>query len=119
MNLTQLLYEITDGVAMVTINRPEKLNAFTPIMVREMLEVFKEADRDDSVRVVVVTGAGRAFCAGAEMSSGKVSFDRSIQEGRKVSLSEHRDGGGRVSLAIFQCRKPVIAAINGHAVGVG
>ena len=77
------------------------------------------ADQDDSVRAVVVKGAGKAFCAGADLSAGGSAFDRTLQEGRKVAISEHRDGGGQVSLAIFRCRKPVIAAINGHAVGVG
>jgi len=77
------------------------------------------ADQDDSVRVVVVKGAGKAFCAGADLSAGGSAFDRTIQEGRKVAIGEHRDGGGQIALAIFRCRKPVIAAINGHAVGVG
>jgi enoyl-CoA hydratase/carnithine racemase len=77
------------------------------------------ADQDDSVRVVVVKGAGKAFCAGADLSAGGSAFNRTVQEGREVAIREHRDGGGQVALAIFRCRKPVIAAINGHAVGVG
>ncbi len=119
MDLSQTRYEIENGVATVTLNRPDKLNAFTPTMRNELIRIFAEADLDDAVRVIVVTGAGKAFCAGADLSSGGSTFDRDIREGRKVSMSEHRDGGGQVSLAVFRCRKPVIAAINGHAVGVG
>jgi enoyl-CoA hydratase/carnithine racemase len=119
MELTQTRYEVENGIATVTLNRPDQLNAFTKIMRKELVEIFNAADQDDSVRVVVVKGAGRAFCAGADLSSGASAFERAMQEGRNVSLAEHRDGGGQVSLAIFRCRKPVIGAINGHAVGVG
>jgi enoyl-CoA hydratase/carnithine racemase len=119
MELTQTRYEIDKGVATVTLYRPEQLNAFTRTMRKELVEIFAAADQDDSVRVVVVKGAGKAFCAGADLSSGGSAFDRTAQEGRKVGIGEHRDGGGQVALAVFRCRKPVIAAINGHAVGVG
>ncbi|MEW6665060.1 MAG: crotonase/enoyl-CoA hydratase family protein [Thermodesulfobacteriota bacterium] len=119
MELTQTRYEIEKGIATVTLDRPDKMNALTQTMRKELIEIFGAADQDDSVRVVVVTGAGKAFCAGADLSSGGSAFDRTVQEGRKVSISEHRDGGGQISLAVFRCRKPVIAAINGHAVGVG
>ncbi|MBW2168708.1 MAG: crotonase/enoyl-CoA hydratase family protein [Deltaproteobacteria bacterium] len=119
MDLTQTRYEIDNGVAVVTLNRPDKMNAFTSIMRKELIGIFTEADQDDAVRVVVVTGAGKAFCAGADLSVGGSAFDRSEKEGRKITISEHRDGGGQTTLAIFKCRKPVIAAINGHAVGVG
>ena len=119
MDLTQTLYEIENGVATVTLNRPDKMNAFTPTMRKELIEIFAKADCDDAVRVVVVTGAGKGFCAGADLSEGGSSFDRFEKEGRKATINEHRDGGGQTTLAIFKCRKPVIAAINGHAVGVG
>ena len=119
MKLTETRYEIGKGVATVTLHRPEQMNAFTKTMRKELVEIFGAADQDDSVRAVVVKGAGKAFCAGADLSAGGSAFDRTLQEGRKVAISEHRDGGGQVSLAIFRCRKPVIAAINGHAVGVG
>jgi enoyl-CoA hydratase/carnithine racemase len=119
MELTQTRYEIERGVATVTLYRPEQLNAFTHTMRKELVEIFAAADHDDSVRVVVVKGAGKAFCAGADLSAGGSAFNRTIQEDREVAISEHRDGGGQVALAIFRCRKPVIAAINGHAVGVG
>jgi enoyl-CoA hydratase/carnithine racemase len=119
MELTQTRYEVENGVATVTLHRPEQLNAFTHTMRKELVDIFAAADQDDSVRVVVVKGAGKAFCAGADLSAGGSAFDRTVQESREVAISEHRDGGGQVALAIFRCRKPVIAAINGHAVGVG
>ena len=119
MDLTQTRYEIEKGIATVTLYRPDKMNALTQTMRKELIALFAAADQDDSVRVVVVKGAGEAFCAGADLSSGGSAFDPTVQEGRKVPISEHRDGGGQISLSIFRCRKPVIAAINGHAVGVG
>jgi len=119
MELSQTRYEVESGVARITLDRPDRMNAFTATMRKELVKLFQEADRDDAVRVVVVTGAGKAFCAGADLSSGGNAFDRSVQDGKEIPMREHRDGGGRVALAIFNCRKPVIAAINGHAVGVG
>ena len=119
MKLEEIRYEVKDCVAVVTLNRPNKLNAFNAKMRNELIRVVQQADQDDVVRVMVVTGAGKAFCAGADLSVGGSGFDRSEQEGRKVSMDEHRDGGGQVALAAYRCRKPVIAAINGHAVGVG
>lgn len=119
MDLVQTRYEIADGIATVTLHRPERMNAFTTLMRRELVEIFAQADRDDDVRAIVVTGSGKAFCAGADLSSGGSTFHMSVREGREVSMNEHRDGGGMVSLAIYRCRKPVIGAINGHAVGVG
>lgn len=119
MDFTQTRYEIDRCIARVTLYRPDKLNAFTPTMRKELVEIFSRIDQDDTVRVVVVTGAGKAFCVGADLSSGGSAFDRTLQQGQRVQMRDHRDGGGQVSLAIFNCRKPVIAAINGHAVGVG
>lgn len=119
MELSETRYEIESGVAIITLNRPERMNAFTAVMRRELIEIFESADRDDNVRAVIVTGAGSAFCAGADLSSGPATFDRSARDGQAVRVGEHRDGGGQVSLAVFRCRKPVIAAINGHAVGIG
>lgn len=115
MELTETRYEIDKGIATITLYRPDKMNAFTPTIRKELIGLFAEADRDDAVRVVVVTGAGNAFCAGADLSEGGSTFDRS----KKTGIGEHRDGGGQVTLAIFRCRKPVIGAINGHAVGIG
>ena len=119
MDLTETRYELDKGVALVMLHRPNKMNAMTGIMREELIKIFNEADRDDMVRVVVVTGSGEAFCAGADLSHGGSTFDQYKKDGREVKISEHRDGGGQISLAIFRCRKPVIAAINGHAVGIG
>jgi enoyl-CoA hydratase/carnithine racemase len=119
VELKETRLEISSGIATVTLQRPEHMNAFTPTMASELLAIFARADRDDSIRVIVVTGAGKAFCAGADLSNGASTFDFSKREGREIPIDEHRDRGGKVSLAIFNCRKPVIAAINGHAVGIG
>lgn len=106
---------VQDRILTITLNRPDRLNAFTPRMQRELIEAYDEADADDDVRVVIVTGEGRGFCAGADLGGGGGTFDASREE----SIDEHRDGGGQVVLRTFECRKPVIAAINGPAVGVG
>ena len=113
-----LRYEVAEGVATVTLNRPEKLNALNTVMLDELLAVLDLADADDDVRVLIVTGAGRAFCAGADLSGGGKTFDR-VTRGRGEAPGEHRDGGGRVTLRIFDMKKPLIAAINGPAVGFG
>jgi len=115
MTYQEIQYTVSDGILTITLNRPDKLNAFTPVMCREMIDAFDQSDRDDAVRVVIVTGAGRGFCAGADLSSGADTFDNTQRE----SLDDHRDGGGLVTLRIFESKKPVIAAINGPAVGVG
>ncbi|MGI8792927.1 MAG: crotonase/enoyl-CoA hydratase family protein [Acidimicrobiales bacterium] len=124
MDLTQVIYEAGDGIATVTLNRPEKLNAFTNRMLEELLDVFDRIDADDEVRAVIVTGSGRGFCAGADLSGGGATFDAAGGRGAEVGIVADgagvpRDGGGRVTLRIFNCLKPVIAAINGPAVGVG
>jgi len=117
MERKETKYEVREGIALVRLHRPERRNAFTERMMHELVDIFAEADRDDGVRVVVVTGDGDAFCAGADLGAGGSTFDTEASHG--IRLSEHRDGGGRVALAIYSCRKPVIAAINGAAVGVG
>ena len=119
MEFNEIRYEVKNGIATVAMNRPDKMNALGTAMGKELIAVFGQADRDDDVRVVVVTGVGKAFCAGADLSAGGSRFDYSSQPGKEVPISEHRDGGGQIALAIFRCRKPVVAAINGHAVGVG
>jgi enoyl-CoA hydratase/carnithine racemase len=111
----QIRYEVADGILTITLDRPEKLNAFTGRMMVELIDAFDRADGDDAVRAIIVTGAGRAFCAGADLSTGGGTFDAS----RIDTLDTHRDGGGQVVLRIFESKKPVIAAINGPAVGVG
>ena len=116
--LETLRYEVAERVATVTLNRPEKLNALNSVMLEELLAVLEQADADDGVRALIVTGAGRAFCAGADLSGGGKTFDR-VARGGGEAPGAHRDGGGRVTLRIFDMKKPVIAAINGPAVGFG
>ena len=118
-----LIYSVEDGIATITLNRPEKLNAFTARMMKDLIEAFDLTDADDAVKAVIVTGSGRAFCAGADLSGGGGTFDRSSpqaverEEGKVGGV--YRDGGGRVTLRIFESLKPVIAAVNGPAVGIG
>lgn len=116
-----VLIEVEDGVMTLTLNRPDKLNAFTRGMMDELIAAFDEADARDDVRAVIVTGAGRAFCAGADLSEGGRTFARMKFDPANPDWTspEIRDGGGMVSLRIFKCLKPVIAAVNGPAVGVG
>jgi len=109
--------DLTGGVMTLTLDRPEKLNAFTIEMMQQLIDAFDVADADDAVRAVVVTGAGRAFCAGADISGGTKGFVD--VEKRKVGDGIVRDGGGLLTLRIFDSLKPVIAAVNGAAVGVG
>jgi enoyl-CoA hydratase/carnithine racemase len=111
-----LTYAVADGVATITLNRPERLNAFNGTMLGELLEAFDATDADDEVRAVIVTGAGRAFCAGADLGRGGAAFRSTADVGRGLAP---RDTGGQLVLRIFRSLKPVIAAINGSAVGVG
>ena len=115
MPFSLIRYEVEDGVCTVTLNRPDRLNAVNTPMLDELREAWDRADGDDGVRAVIVTGAGRAFCAGADLGSGGTTFDYHS----RASAEEHRDGGGTVTLRIFDMKKPVIAAINGPAVGFG
>lgn len=133
MTYETIRYEVEDQILTITLNRPDKLNAFTGKMMFEIIDAFDKADADDDVRAIIVTGAGRAFCAGADLSAGAKTFDYAARDDRpeksgtpvkpngEIDWSHEsvRDGGGRVSLRIFECLKPVIAAVNGPAVGVG
>ncbi len=111
--------EVADGVLTITLDRPDQLNAFTTEMQAELIAAFDQADEDRSVRCVVVTGRGRGFCAGADLSGGGETFDARAHNGGAGPRGPPRDGGGMVTLRIFRSTKPVIAAINGPAVGVG
>ena len=118
MEYNQILYDVAEHVATITLNRPEKLNAFTNRMMREVIDAFDRVDADDDVRAVIVTGSGRGFCAGADLSAGGETFARGGSD-EQTPVGVPRDGGGLLTLRIFDCVKPVIAAINGPAVGVG
>jgi enoyl-CoA hydratase/carnithine racemase len=118
MNYEQITCETDGPLLILTLNRPDKLNAYTGAMGAEITDAFQRADADDSVRAIIVTGAGRAFCAGADVSGGAKSFDTSGSHGAGV-FSSSGERSGRFVEAIFNCRKPSIAAINGPAVGVG
>lgn len=117
-DFSQILYDVDDRIATITLHRPEQLNAFTGTMMREMIAAFDLADVDDDVRAIIVTGSGRAFCAGADLSSGGETFSRGGSD-VQTDAGVPRDGGGMTALRIFESKKPVIGAINGPAVGVG
>ena len=118
MAYEEIIYEVSEQIATITLNRPDKLNAFTNRMLKEIIAAFDESDADDNVRAVIVTGSGRAFCAGADLSGGGETFAKGGSD-VKAKTGVMRDGGGLVSLRIFESKKPVIGAINGAAVGVG
>ena len=122
MDFEQITTELADGVFTITLNRPDRLNAYTMQMSNELHAAFDRADADDDVRAVIVTGAGRGFCAGADLERGSETFAKRGEFAERTDDdpdSIPRDSGGRLTLRIFECRKPVIAAINGPAVGIG
>ncbi len=119
-----ILYEVSDNLLTITLNRPERLNAFTTTMMRELIDAIDRADADDDVRAIIVTGAGRGFCAGADLEAGAATFDYDAHGPdspvRPVGDdASPRDTGGLLTLRLFRCLKPLIAAINGPAVGIG
>ena len=132
MSFTTIRLDVADGIATITLDRPDKLNAFNEAMMADLIAAFDATDADDAVRAVIVTGAGRGFCAGADLSGGAATFDYDSSGGWNgaespvradgsvdYAHSAVRDGGGMLSLRIFASKKPVIGAINGAAVGVG
>ena len=125
MEFECILYDVKDKVLTITLNRPDRLNAYTGQMQSNLIEAFDKAGKDDGIRAIIVTGAGRGFCAGADLGAGGNTFNREVRnnkgetEGIKDDPEWMRDGGGRTTLAIFDCPKPIIAAFNGPAVGVG
>ena len=125
MEFKTIIYKKENQILTITLNRPERLNAFTGQMMEDLIAAFDEAGKDDDIRVVVVTGAGRGFCAGADLGAGADTFNRDVRDNKDQrpikgeNLEWLRDGGGRTTLAIYECPKPIIAAINGPAVGVG
>ena len=118
MEYDQIAYDVADGIATITLDRPDQLNAFTNSMMYQLIDAFDRTDADDDVRVVIVTGRGRGFCAGADLSGGGATFSKGGSD-IQTDAGVPRDGGGMVSLRVFESLKPVIAAINGPAVGVG
>jgi enoyl-CoA hydratase/carnithine racemase len=118
MEYSQILFDVADHVATLTLNRPDRLNAFTGTMMNELIDAFDRTDADDDVRAVIVTGAGRGFCAGADLGGGGETFAKGGSD-VQTEVGVPRDGGGLVSLRIYDSKKPVIGAINGAAVGVG
>ncbi|MDH3296312.1 MAG: crotonase/enoyl-CoA hydratase family protein [Acidimicrobiia bacterium] len=123
MSFETIELKVDDSVATLTLNRPDRLNAFNPTMLRELVAVCDQIDTDDGIRAVIVTGAGRAFCAGADLERGGDTFDADVRrkdpDDAGGSGEVRRDGGGQVALRLFALNKPIIAAINGAAVGVG
>ncbi len=121
--MSTILYDVSDGIATITLNRPERMNAFTTEMRDDLIDAFNKTDADDAVRAVIITGAGKAFCAGADLSEGGNTFNYDeLANERRMSAKVgdvYRDGGGMVTLRIFKSLKPVIGAINGAAVGIG
>jgi enoyl-CoA hydratase/carnithine racemase len=126
MDIAEIEYDVADGIATIALNRPDKLNAGTARMVRDLLGAIDAVDADDDVRAVILTGRGRAFCAGADLSAGAATFDydrfpesEAIGGERVADVAAPRDGAGLVTLRLFDCTKPVISAVNGPAVGMG
>ena len=117
MEYSTILYNLEETILTITLNRPELLNAFNRTMMSEIIDALDRADADDRVRAVIFTGAGRGFCAGADLSAGGKTINAEARDDRESGVQ--RDGGGRLTLRIFECRKPIIAAINGPAVGIG
>ncbi|MAP10503.1 MAG: enoyl-CoA hydratase [Gammaproteobacteria bacterium] len=118
MEFETILYDVKDGVLTITLNRPDRLNAFTKFMRNDLIDAVDAAEADDNVRAIVFTGAGRGYCAGADLGRGGDTFNHAKRD-ESEERYPGRDGGGTLTLRLFECRKPLIAAINGPAVGIG
>jgi len=114
MEYQQIKYEVEDRILTITFNRPEQMNTYNFVLHNEIVDALDRADDDDNIRAIIITGAGKAFCAGMDLSEKGSSFDASV-----VPIEDYRDGGGMLALRMYKCKKPIIAAINGAAVGVG
>ncbi|MCP5029060.1 MAG: crotonase/enoyl-CoA hydratase family protein [Actinomycetia bacterium] len=119
MDYETIKYEVSERILTITLNRPERLNAFNEQMRREIADAVDRADADDDVRVIIFTGEGRGFCAGADLAAGGDTFDHKARGEARTEVGEHRDGGGLLTLRLYEVNKPMIAAINGPAVGIG
>ena len=119
MNFETIIFTEKNSLALITLNRPKKLNAFNQVMLSEMLEAFDYIDKKDSIRAVILAGAGRAFCAGADLSAGEKTFDTEFDNSKKYTEGFRRDSGGILTLRMYRCLKPIVVACNGAAVGVG
>ncbi|MCP3912235.1 MAG: crotonase/enoyl-CoA hydratase family protein [Actinomycetia bacterium] len=120
MDYETIKYEVSNRILTITMNRPERLNAFNEEMRSEIVDAMDRADADDEVRVIIFTGEGRGFCAGADLARGGDTFDYEARGGESLpEVSQHRDGGGLLTLRLYEVNKPMIAAINGPAVGIG
>jgi enoyl-CoA hydratase/carnithine racemase len=116
MEYCQIIYEKSEHILTITLNRPDQMNAIGGVMINELIDALQKADADDDIRAVIITAAGKAFCAGADLSSGATTFEQGAGTSDEKS---YRDPAGQISLSIYRMRKPVIAAINGAAVGMG
>ena len=114
-----ILYREEDSIAFISLNRPEKLNAFNQQMLKDLLAVFDNINKQDSIGAVIITGTGKAFCAGADLSSGKDTFNSEFDNSSENDTNFNRDSGGILTLSMYKCLKPILIACNGVAVGVG
>ena len=119
MKFKTLLYKKEKSLLIVYLNRPEKLNAFNQLMLHELLEVFEEVDREDSIHALIISGSGKAFCSGADLSAGKNTFNSEFNNSRHYKESFNRDSGGILALRMYRCLKPILIACNGVSAGIG
>ena len=119
MNFKTILFEKSDSLAVIHLNRPKKLNAFNQAMLHDLLKALDYVDSQDSIKALIITGSGKAFCAGADLSSGKNTFNSEFDNSESYEENFNRDSGGILALRMFKCLKPILIACNGVAVGVG